>query len=381
MIHSVFLRVCLVAFLFLQLGQFVLSGTSYAVQSFPEMWDHAMPVMSKGMDLIAKGGDPDKRSWGEILTFRDPKFQRLLADCFKILADSETMDLLEHRDAVQKKIQKKRVRIVELQKDMISAPDEHWNPMKATKSRIKSSIAGLKEEIRGLEQQLEQEKEAAVATISSRGIPITREQVDALLSAADGEDTASIMAVAENIKKIQQKIEEVVQSPDSSIELLKTYTGVYMMCHKVYTYAISHALEQIAQVYLKRLGEIQKEATELLQSARHMMNGASSSDRSILETNVQTNQRTLDAVSFYAQYLKRKRAQLERLHAKAEKSANVAVNTYRTVKTSTELLRMMRSSQNEFTQIFNFEPPSVALMYDERLKGEFEQITARLRGE
>ena len=212
-------------------------------------------------------------------------------------------------------------------------------------------------------------------------ISLGLKNMDIVAVAMAGNLAASIMAVAENIKKIQQKIEEVVQSPDSSIELLKTYTGVYMMCHKVYTYAISHALEQIAQVYLKRLGEIQKEATELLQSARHMMNGASSSDRSILETNVQTNQRTLDAVSFYAQYLKRKRAQLERLHAKAEKSANVAVNTYRTVKTSTELLRMMRSSQNEFTQIFNFEPPSVALMYDERLKGEFEQITARLRGE
>ena len=340
-----------------------------------------MPLMNKGMELIGKGVDPDKKTFTEMITLRDPKFKRIVAECFEILADSETLDLLKKRDKIQKSIQEKRQKIVDRQKELIAAPDEHWNPLKSTKSSLTRDIANLKNEIKGLEANLEQAQTEALELIKGRGVPITAEQMNTLISAADGEDTASIMAVAENVKNIQLKIEEVVQSPDSSVELLKTYTGIYMMCHKVYTYAISHALERIDQVYLVKLDALRQEAQGLLNNAKQMLHGANPSDRKILETNVTANQRTLEVIGLYTQYLRRQKNNLQRLEATAKKSADVAVNTYRTVKTSTELLSMMRASYGEFSKIFDFEPPDVSLLYGERLRGEFEDITAKLKFE
>lgn len=200
-----------------------------------------------------------------------------------------------------------------------------------------------------------------------------------MLSAADGKDTASIMAVAENISAIQRSIESQLAAPDASVELLQTYTGIYMMCNKVYVYALQQALRQIDSRYLGRLEKIRNEASRLQEHARSLLSGAEETDRKILEVNITANQRTLDAVDLYNQYLARQKKHLQQLLQRAEKSFKVAVNTYRTVKTSSDLLGMMHTSEADFSRIFAFQPPDLSLLYDARLRQEFDDITSRLR--
>ena len=163
------------------------------------------------------------------------------------------------------------------------------------------------------------------------------------------------------------------------MELLQTYTGIYMMCNKVYVYALQQALQQIDSRYLDRLGKIRKEAAQLQEHARSLLSGAEETDRKILEVNIAANQRTLDAVDLYNQYLSRQKKHLQQLLQRAEKSFKVAVNTYRTVKTSSDLLGMMHTSEADFSRIFAFQPPDLSLLYDARLRQEFDDITSRLR--
>ena len=180
---------------------------------------------------------------------------------------------------------------------------------------------------------------------------------------------------------IQAAIEQQLSQPGASIELVQSYTGVYMMCRKVYVYAIELALERIDESYLKRLDGIRREAESLLAEAKAMMARASESDRKILAANIPANQRTLEAVDLYRRYLERQKSHLRALLGEASTSAKVAVNTYRTVRTSTELLGLMKRSEADFSEIFKFQPPALSLLYDERLRQEFESITERLRAE
>ena len=226
-----------------------------AARSFVDIWDDAVPLLHEGVDIIASGEDPSERSWAEVLTFRDPKFQRIVSECFAILADSQALDLIASRDAARDEIAAKRQKIAALQQELVSAPSSHWNPLKATRSSLQEDISGLRKEIADLEHGLEADKERIFAEISARGLPVSREQLETMLSAADGKDTASIMAVAENISAIQRSIESQLAAPDASVELLQTYTGIYMMCNKVYVYALQQALQQIDSRYLDRLGK------------------------------------------------------------------------------------------------------------------------------
>lgn len=350
-----------------------------AAQPFVDIWDDAIPLLREGVDIIASGENPSERSWTEVLTFRDPKFQRIVSECFSILADSQALDLIASRDAIREEIAAKRAQIAQLQQEIISAPSSHWNPLKATRSSLQEDIDALRGEIGKLEQKLETDKERIFAEISARGLPVSREQLETMLSAADGKDTASIMAVAENISAIQRSIESQLAAPDASVELLQTYTGVYMMCNKIYVHALQQALEQIDSQYLDRLAGIRKEAALLQRNARSMLSGAEEADRKILEVNIAANQRTLDAVDLYNQYLTRQKKHLQQLLQRAEKSFDVAVNTYRTVKTSSDLLGMMHTSEADFSRIFAFQPPDLSLLYDARLRQEFDDITSRLR--
>lgn len=350
-----------------------------AARSFVDIWDDAVPLLHEGVDIVASGEDPSERSWSEVLTFRDPKFQRIVAECFTILADSQALDLITGRDAARKEIAAKRKKIAALQQELVSAPNEHWNPLKATRASLQEDIEGLRNDIQSLERNLEADKERIFADIAARGLPVSREQLETMLSAADGKDTASIMAVAENISAIQRSIENQLAAPDASVELLQTYTGIYMMCNKVYVYALQQALGQIDGRYLERLGKIRAEAAKLQKNARSLLSGAEEADRKILEVNIAANQRTLDAVDLYNQYLNRQKKHLQQLLQRAEKSFDVAVNTYRTVKTSSDLLGMMQSSEADFSRIFAFQPPDLSLLYDARLRQEFDDITSRLR--
>lgn len=112
-----------------------------------------------------------------------------------------------------------------------------------------------------------------------------------------------------------------------------------------------------------------------------MMGRVGENDRKILAANIPANQRTLEAVELYRRYLERQKAHLRALLREASTSADVAVNTYRTVRTGAELLGLMKRSEADFSEIFKFQPPSLSLLYDERLKQEFESITERLRAE
>ena len=165
-----------------------------AARSFVDIWDDAVPLLHEGVDIIASGEDPSERSWAEVLTFRDPKFQRIVSECFAILADSQALDLIASRDAARDEIAAKRQKIAALQQELVSAPSSHWNPLKATRSSLQEDIAGLRKEIADLEHGLEADKERIFAEISARGLPVSREQLETMLSAADGKDTASIMA-------------------------------------------------------------------------------------------------------------------------------------------------------------------------------------------
>lgn len=352
-----------------------------AARSFQEVWDDAVPLMSKGADIVASGKDVEERSWGEILTFRDPAFTRLLEECFEVMADSTVTESVRELDALRRSSAGKRAAIAELQKKAVSAPSSSWNPLTDTQQSIREDVVRLRQEIADNEERAARLRESIHAALQSRGLPVSREQVDAMLGAVDGADTASVMAVAENIKAVQAAIERQLSQPGASVELAQSYTGVYMMCRKVYAYAVELALRHIDESYLKRLDGIRAEAEKLLADARAMMARAGEDDKRILAANIPANQRTLDAANLYRRYLERQKAHLRALLEEARLSAEVAVNTYRTVRAGSELLALMKRSEADFSEIFKFQPPSLSLLYDEQMRREFETITERLRAE
>lgn len=144
-----------------------------AVRSFQEVWDDAMPFMSQGAEIVASGQNPDERSWGEILTFRDSRFARLMEECFEVMADSSITGNIRELDAIRRANAEMRTKIAELQKKAVSAPSSSWNPLKDTQQSIREDVVRMRQEIADNEARMERLREAAHAALQSRGLPVS----------------------------------------------------------------------------------------------------------------------------------------------------------------------------------------------------------------
>lgn len=357
------------------------SAPANASPAFEDMWEDSIPLMNEGMEIVASGKDLDDRSLGELVTFRKPKFERIVQECFEVLAQSPVLDLLEEQRKLQDKIAAKRAKIVELQSKSITAPEEHWNPLASTKASIKGDIEDINADIAELQAGFEKEKDAVFQQILAHESGVTRNQLDALFKFANGEDTASVMAVAQNLREMQLNIEKSVSEQDSGLGLLQMYTGVYMMCHQVYMYALEEAARAIDETYAVKLDALRKESRSLLDDALKLRRGASKSNAQHLDANIKRNRRVLEVIDIYESYLKKQKRHFESIYKSTKESFAVAMNTYHTVKLSTDLLGMMRASEDNFALLFDFKMPELSLMYDERLSLEFEEVTSRLKME
>lgn len=155
-----------------------------------------------------------------------------------------------------------------------------------------------------------------------------------------------------------------------------------MMGLGVYLYALENAVEQVEGQYLPRLQALREENEANYQKARQLAaQDLSPHDAEIVRRNILSQKRVTEVLNLYEKYLDREVRQLRALYQKTQQSFNVAVNTYHTVKVSTELLNLIRASEEGFFSLVTFQPPELSLLYDERLAAEFAAVTGKLRGQ
>lgn len=361
---------------------FVLSfaGHSFAATTSQEIRNEVFPVINEGLEELAQNKDVSKRSVTEILTFRDSKFERLIAECFEIMANSSFVELLDDQEKMQREIQKKQDKKIELAKASFTAPDKSWNPLKTTQESIKSDSAKLNAEIEELRLEFEKKKEAVFLQMQAAGAPISRQQFDMMIGAVDTADQAKIMAIAENLKFITEEIEQKLADPNAPIELIKMYTGVYMMSYKIYLYAIEQAVLSIDEKYLPKLFVMKEENDRLHANSLKLRSDEQvETDRKLLESNLGHQERMVTVINTYESYLVNQRKRLMSLGKSIQKRFKVAENTFYTIKLSSELLGLIRNSEADFSQIFSFKPAELSVMYDERLRNEFMEVSKNLK--
>lgn len=353
---------------------------SYAASSAQEIRDEVFPVINEGIEELFKNKDVRKRTVTEILTFRDPKFERLIAECFEIMADSPFVELMEYQDTMQKEVQKKQERIEELARAAFTAPADSWNPLATTQKSIRHDTEKLTAQIAQLQAEFIQKKDAVYQHMQASGVPITHDQFDLMINAADTVDQSKIMAVAENLKFINKEIEQKVADPNASLDLIKMYTGVYMMSYKIYLYGIEEAMNAIQKQYLPKLKHMNEINSKLYANSKQLLSEKQTeADLQILKNNISQQERMVSVINLYAKYLVKQHQRLEKLYQTMDKRFKVAQNTFYTIRLSSELLGLIHTTEADFAQIFAFQPAELSLLYEEKLRNEFMEVSKKLK--
>ena len=352
-----------------------------AAKTFAAFWKRVSSRLDEGVSYIDKHGDEGlkaEKTLLEAITFRDPEITRISDGCLKEFLHSDILVLIDQVQKIQDGINARREQINAWKLATISAPATSLMPLKKTRASLSRRIAREREAIRQEEERIELLKQETLAKMAGQGLSMTAEQLEGLLYSAEGGDLAQVMAVAENIRMIEVNLSEQLQGPETSAAQVRAYTGYVMMCYRVYLAAIDRARKTISEVYIKRLEDIIKEATNQMLKADALRQSLGSKS-GVAMNNLDLNSRTIDLADLYEKHLERRLEDLERLSAEMKINYELARNTFRTVKVGGELVDVIRAGEKDLQSIFKFDPPKLEAFYDKNLRADFDELTAKLK--
>ena len=101
----------------------------------------------------------------------------------------------------------------------------------------------------------------------------------------------------------------------------------------------------------------------------------------VVSANIESNKLTQQTAILYIDYLQRNAALIEEENRRAQKNLATAMNTYNTVKLSSDVASLMKSGRRDFEALMKLQIPQLREFSNESIRREFERMTVELRSD
>lgn len=346
---------------------------------FQNLWGKISDISNEAIDL-ADDEDRNERTTLEILTFRDPKYERLLRDARDVLGKSELNGDFEAIDHLRRKNRELAQKIVELKRKRVSAPKSSWNPLVETRGDVDEKLRELPEEINGNEAEIEDRKRKILQTMRERGIDLSDGELNYFLVSAEGDELLRLMAIAENMKSIQGIMERQLAEDPDNVELARIYTGMCLVSLDAFAHAHDSAIGNISG-YRKKLESIAEGARANHEEAARLKKRAAQNEMANVEANLAINERTLEVAEMYDSLLQRRARNLAESKENVKRRVELARNTYKTMVNGGSLIDLVSQGSRDYALLVNFEMPELKNLYDAAMLNAFADISEKIRAE
>lgn len=371
--------------IFLLLGQlfaFPLFATQYPGENdpfFQNVWKKFNNICNDAVALVTDD-HRNSRTVLEVLTLREPKYARLLGEARDALAQSAADMQFGQIDRLRQKNHELEREIVDLKRARISAPESSYNPLVDTRKSIDKKLAKIPGQIDANETAIAALKREILDILARRGMELDEGELDYFLISAEGGELMRLMAIAENMKRIQGAIERELRNDPNNVELAKTYAGMYLVSLDAYLNAHGAAIKNIAG-YREKLGLIAKEARANRDEAIRLRRGSANTDLVNIDANIRLNDKTLDAAGMYDSLLRRRTSNLEESRKSVNRKVEIARNTYKTLVNGGSLIALVDAGANDYSLLINFEMPELKNIYDSGMLAAFTDISEKIKAE
>jgi hypothetical protein len=211
------------------------------------------------------------------------------------------------------------------------------------------------------------------------GIELTPEQVDGLLRMATAEDVVAGQAVYDNLRRINEELQKATVAADESVEVARRYYGFYTVLLEVAMHLHERFLDKVRNEHMPRLAAIEEDA----RTARATAVGLHGRERTgalevQLTANIKALDLTLKAAGLYRQTLNDQVKAMTEAWQRVARQHEVAVNTWRTVRASADMLAMMGETGRAFEVLMKLDLPAPRPFENQDLQREFGRLTQRL---
>lgn len=326
--------------------------------------------------------NPDRfsRTIAETVTFREPKYARLLKDAQKVLGVSEAEDEFDAINKLRLRNRKLKNEITELKKKRLLVPKDSKIPFATTQTSLNADIEKLENEILENKEQIEIVKDKILDIFFKQNLKLQEKELEYFLISAEGDDLLTLMTIANNMKSIQELIEKELAADPNNVDLAKSYTGMYLVSLDAYGHAHEAVLDNISS-YRKKLDNIFLEAEQNYNEALRLKARTSRENNPHIEANLALNKRTLEIIKLYDGLLERRIENLRSSQHNVGEKVKIARNTYKTLENGSMLISLVAKAGEEYSLVINFEMPELKNIYDTGLLNAFMDIAERIRKE
>lgn len=243
-------------------------------------------------------------------------------------------------------------------------------------------IAEARRQADELAAAVDQSKQDFARSMDGLGIRLSADQVDGLLRLATAGDVVAAHTVYDNLRRVNEELQRATVGSDESVEVARRYYGFYTVLLEVALHMHERFLDTVRNHHMPRLTAVEEEAraarAEAAGMRRRERDGVLAAQ---LDANVKALDLTLQAASLYRRTLEEQVQAVTAAWKRVGRQRDVAVNTWRTVRASADMLAMMSESGRAFDTLLTLELPPPRVFDNQQLKREFERLTDRLVAE
>lgn len=351
-------------------------------ENIADNWDKLTGELSDTLTLIDKHETLPESAWfGDDKVSNSRKINELLDRAVAILSGGDAGNTRAQAVKLRARISSLRAELDTLRNERITAPESTYLFWRSTKSKIDAKIAETENEISRTEAEIGAMTVKLSQELKNIGLELTDSQTDILINSVTGEDILQNTVIFDNVKAVVIKLEELSQEDTNTLEITKRYTGMYLVLNDLLIHTQEGLVYKMDKEYKPMLAEIIREAEGLRRQALSKSKSSvyTASQRKSFSQNAEANATTIEAAKLYGKLLDSQRSSLMASIKSLRLNRDLAENTYKTVRSSGELRRLIHSGLEAFDTITNLSMPELKIFESGAMREEFDEINRRLK--
>ena len=352
------------------------------------LFEKVVPTLDEARKLVDRHDSLPKRRFLLLRPLGGDQFsneaetRELLDEAIEMLDSSPLRDRWKKLHATRQLIRKGHHKLADYRQRRIFALREKETgffdrPFIYTKEDIDEMIAAEEKEISENEKAIEKLKDEIVKVLKELHLDIDRDGLESLLSSVSGDDFVSMISLFDNIRQLTGQLQDLTEQSGEALDIAKRYYGMHVVLVKIMDRMQERFISEIDREHIPRLQGYGKTAEENIRQALELIR-KEGGEEEILRSNIESNELTQRAAKLYTEYLLQNADLIRSENQQIKKNLATALNTYKTVKLSSDVSRLMKTGRQNFEALMQLQIPPLREFRNEMLRKEYQRMTTEL---
>jgi hypothetical protein len=352
------------------------------------LFEKVVPTLDEARKLVDRHDSLPKRRFLLLRPLGGDQFsneaetRELLDEAIEMLDSSPLRDRWKKLHATRQLIRKGHHKLADYRQRRIFAPREKETgffdrPFIYTKEDIDEMIGAEEKEISENEKVIGKLKDEIVKILKELHLEIDRDGLESLLSSVSGDDFVSMISLFDNIRQLTGQLQDLTEQSGEALDIAKRYYGMHVVLVKIMDRMQERFISEIDKQHIPRLQSYGKTAEENIRQALELIR-KEGGEEEILRSNIESNELTQRAAKLYTEYLLQNADLIRSENQQIKKNLATALNTYKTVKLSSDVSRLMKTGRQNFEALMQLQIPPLREFRNEMLRKEYQRMTTEL---